>query len=124
MSASLQQSFTLAIQGILTGVNYRNTTLTSNIGLPVQNSYDKQLFSLSPGSSKNLKASQMIVIISDNPVQLEISPDVTANVPTPGSATIAQGQMFALTGSFLTSGVTVSVPTTASAANVTAVLVS
>lgn len=123
--STLQETFTLALQGIVTSTNYRDTNFSSNYGLPVNSNLQTTTYTIPVGSSLALKASQMIVIISNQPVRITVVPDVTTDVTSPGNATIDSGYVFVFSGSFTTSGITVLNPSSASTpALVRAVLVS
>lgn len=115
MSSSLFETFTLALQGITTGSNFRRTDFSSNIGLAVNSVLDKQTFSLNPGSTKTLLAGQMVLIVSNSPLQVTIVPDSSPTITTPGSAIISSGNVFCFSGSFLTTGITIENPNTATA---------
>ena len=109
-NANINTTFTVALQFITTGLNFRNVKANQTIGLPVVNNYSVETISIAASASQTLYAYQLAGIISDTFINVTQTPDVTSTVASPGSST-SSGYVFVISGSFLTSGITLYNPT-------------
>ena len=105
INPNLNTTFTLAIEALISGNNFRHTEMKANLGLPVNNNYQTTVISLPPNTSVNLCAAQLIFALSDQPLLATIVPDASVTNTNPGSAT-HYGNLFAFTGSYLNTGMT------------------
>ena len=111
-NSNINTTFTVAMQWITSGLNFRNVKANQTVGLPVINNYDVSTVSLAASGSQTLYAYQMIGIISDTDINVTVTPDETATISNPGSST-SSGYIFLLSGSYLNNGVTLYNPTSA-----------
>ena len=102
---NINTTFTVAMQWLTTGLNFRNVKANQSVGIPVINNYDVSTISIAASSSQTVYAYQLVGLISDTLLNVIITPDQTASISSPGSST-SQGYVFLIQGSFLTSGVT------------------
>ncbi|MDE1905573.1 MAG: hypothetical protein KGH75_03875 [Rhodospirillales bacterium] len=107
---NINTTFTVALQFITSGQNFRNVKGNQTIGLPVINNYEVTTLSISASASQTVNAYQLISIVSDTSLNVTATPDETSTISNPGSST-QSGFVFVFSGSFLTSGVTLYNPT-------------
>jgi hypothetical protein len=104
-NSNLNTTFTVAMQWITTGLNFRNVKANLTVGLPVINNYDVSTVSIAASGSYTVYAYQLVGIISDTVLNVTVSPDETTTIMTPGQTTMS-GYEFLFSGSFLTTGIT------------------
>ena len=113
-NANMNTTFTVALQFISTGLNFRNVKGTQTVGLPVINNYDVTTLSIAPSGSQTVFAYQLVGIISDTQINVTATPDETSTISDPGSST-QSGYVYLFSGSFLTNGITLYNPTSSTA---------
>ena len=111
---NLNTTFTVALQYISTGLNFRNVKGNQTIGLPVVNNYDVSTISVAASGTQTVYAYQLVGITSDTLLNVTLTPDETSTISDPGSAMVS-GFVFVFSGSYLTSGITLYNPTSSTA---------
>jgi hypothetical protein len=102
---NINTTFTVAMQFIETGNNFRRTPFQGSLGLPVINNSNVTTLSIAASGTEIVFAFQLVALMSDQPLVVTISPDQTTLVSSPGSS-IQVGNTFVLTGSYTTNGIT------------------
>jgi hypothetical protein len=110
INPNINTTFTVALQFITTGLNFRNVRANQTVGIPVINNQDVTTLSIEPSGSQIVFAYQLIGIISDTILNITCTPDITNLVSNPGTST-ASGYIFVFSGSYSASGIQLYNPT-------------